>query len=54
MAKLLFIADYQASKTLRVFVDIMTMLFCLMSVTLCSRSIFRQLQLVKVLKELHV
>lgn len=39
--------DYQASKTLRVFVDIVTMLFCLMSVGLCLRSIFRQLQLVK-------
>ncbi|KAJ7383844.1 Mucolipin-2 [Desmophyllum pertusum] len=39
--------DYQASKTVQVFVDVLTILFCLMSVSLCSRSIYRQLQLVK-------
>ena len=43
-----FLADYQASKTVQVFVDVLTILFCLMSVSLCSRSIYRQLQLVKV------
>ncbi|KAL9951564.1 hypothetical protein ACROYT_G044248 [Oculina patagonica] len=39
--------DYQASKTTRVIVDILTILFCLLSVSLCLRSIFRQLRLVK-------
>lgn len=39
--------DYQASKTLCVFIDVMTILLCLASMALCSRSIFRQLKLVK-------
>ena len=45
----LYLADYQASKTLRIFADIMTILLCLLSMALCSRSIYRQLKLVKVL-----
>lgn len=38
---------YQASKTLHIFVDILTIILCILSVTLCSRSIFRHMQLVK-------
>ena len=46
--------DYQTSKTLRVFADIVTILLCVLSMVLCSRSLFRQLKLVKVKKNLTV
>ncbi|RMX48502.1 hypothetical protein pdam_00008482 [Pocillopora damicornis] len=41
------VEDYQTSKTLRIFVDILLIIWCILSVTLCLRSIFRHLQLVK-------
>lgn len=39
--------DYQTSKTFLVFADILTILLCVLSMALCSRSLFRQLKLVK-------
>ncbi|XP_074612598.1 mucolipin-3-like [Acropora palmata] len=46
--------DYQRYRTVHVFVDILTILLCFLSMTLCLRSLFRQLKLVKATRRFFI